>query len=278
MSKYYWTCRPIEYRVVRKIPMKQSFAEMQESTQAHYAVLSPYIEELFGAEDESLSQATLAGICRTVPTGAYILDYGCGTGSLGLSLITKGYRLDFYDPVKENLELLKMKFQTSLGHRIISSESDLRGPYSAIVLKEVLYHVLDSAERIALLRRLRRLLEPAGSVLIAQPFLTEHLYQNPPEYQLVMQSTRSNLKVWLRRKLLPDQQVAATILRLEVQGGNRIEVPAAYFATYDYQQLLQELSGAGLVQRQAIDVETGGLSEVVQPNRMYLLFLGVSTK
>jgi 2-polyprenyl-3-methyl-5-hydroxy-6-metoxy-1,4-benzoquinol methylase len=257
--------------------MKQSLSEMQTSTQAHYAVLCPYIEELFGAEDESLSQATLIALCRTVPTGASVLDYGCGTGSLGLSLITKGYRVDFYDPVMENLDSLKEKLQTGTGYQVTASHADLKGPYSAIVLKEVLYHVLDPSERVALLRRLRGLLEPTGSILVAQPFLTEQLYGSPSDYQLVMQTTRHNLKIWLRRELLPNQHVAATFLRLEEQGGKRIEVPAAYFATYNHQELLQELAGAGLVQRKAVDAESGEVSEAVQPNKMYLLFLGVST-
>lgn len=98
-----------------------------------------------------------------------ILDFGAGTGLIGLPLAARASHVDLVDTSPAMMEVLRAKIaaqaianvRTHLGEL---DQLDLpQGPYDAIVTNNALHHV----ERIPpLLERLAALLAPGGALLV----------------------------------------------------------------------------------------------------------------
>src|ERR1044072_1186672 len=53
----------------------------------------------------------LRQLLRNLPTGARLLDYGCGIGSDGLLLLEAGYRVEFADFANPSVEYLRWRMR-----------------------------------------------------------------------------------------------------------------------------------------------------------------------
>ncbi len=103
-----------------------------------------------------------------------ILVVGCGTGRDLLGLLDLGYRVEGVDLVPESIEALRgaliaRRMATDLYTGSIESVS-LPKRYDAFIFSWFCYSFIpQSANRIAVLRKLRALLNPAGRILISYP-------------------------------------------------------------------------------------------------------------
>lgn len=111
---------------------------------------------------------TIAPLAGTRLQGR-VLDFGAGTGLIGLPLAARARHVDFVDASPGMLEVLQGKLRnqgianatTHLGE--LSELSLPKGSFDAIVTNNALHHV-DEVE--PLLRRLADLLAPGGALII----------------------------------------------------------------------------------------------------------------
>jgi SAM-dependent methyltransferase len=104
-----------------------------------------------------------AAVARLVRPGAAILDYGCGTGSIGLLLQERGYRVVGAEVAPQALGVCRARGLTALD---LARESPSTGAADCVLSCDVLEHVEDD---VGLLARLRATIRPGGCFLGTVP-------------------------------------------------------------------------------------------------------------
>jgi 2-polyprenyl-3-methyl-5-hydroxy-6-metoxy-1,4-benzoquinol methylase len=92
-----------------------------------------------------------------------VLDFGCGIGNL-TALLARGF--DFvhgFDPSEKSLAMCAQRAPSAILHG--SEDAIPDGTFQTAILSGVLHHV-PVDERVALLRRLRRKLQPSGRLVV----------------------------------------------------------------------------------------------------------------
>jgi SAM-dependent methyltransferase len=97
------------------------------------------------------------------PTGAPILDYGCGIGNLTEQLVKSYREVHGFDPSRASLKVCQQRAPGSVLHEESAAVPD--GYFATAVLSGVLHHVRPH-ERIELLRTVHQKLAPGGRVVI----------------------------------------------------------------------------------------------------------------
>jgi ubiquinone/menaquinone biosynthesis C-methylase UbiE len=117
--------------------------------------------------------ARLAGaVTDHVPVGGNVLDLGCGTGELAISLATSGMRATGCDISPEMLRIAAKTDGSSQVVDWVELEANWRvlpfraGAFDAVVASSVLEYV---DEPVAVLRECHRVLRPGGIVLCTVP-------------------------------------------------------------------------------------------------------------
>jgi SAM-dependent methyltransferase len=93
----------------------------------------------------------LRALTRRVPSGASVLDYGCGIGSDGLMLLEKGYRVAFADFDNPSTRYLRWR----LGRRGLRASvydldrDEIPGGFDAAYAFDVIEHVDDPVRLLA---------------------------------------------------------------------------------------------------------------------------------
>jgi 2-polyprenyl-3-methyl-5-hydroxy-6-metoxy-1,4-benzoquinol methylase len=111
-----------------------------------------------------------------IRTGAHILDFGCGRGSLAVALAHRGCFVTGVDYSQDALrfaEAFKEKFSHDIQDRVhylhrSMSELDFQSEFDTIVLNQVYEHLYDW-ELDILLRKFREALKPDGTLVISTP-------------------------------------------------------------------------------------------------------------
>jgi ubiquinone/menaquinone biosynthesis C-methylase UbiE len=105
------------------------------------------------------------------PAPAVILDVGGGAGAYSFPLAEQGYVVDLIDPVPLHIEQAKKQSETNERAPRSIRVGDAReipcddACADAVLLFGPLYHLTDSAERIAAIQEARRVLCPEGVLL-----------------------------------------------------------------------------------------------------------------
>jgi len=79
--------------------------------QAFYRSSTSYLYNLTAFAMTGTKLPYLRELLRHVPTGARLLDYGCGIGSDGLLLLEAGYRVEFADFANPSVEYLRWRMR-----------------------------------------------------------------------------------------------------------------------------------------------------------------------
>jgi len=98
-------------------------------------------------------------LARAVPPGAKLLDYGCGIGSDGLSLMEQGFNVSFADFASPSVAYLKWRLASrGLEAKVYDIERDhIPAGFDAVFAFDVLEHVDDPFLFLARLESLARL-------------------------------------------------------------------------------------------------------------------------
>jgi len=129
-----------------------------------------------GSPIYSLRRSLILGLLPDRGDSLHFLDVGCGTGDYARALVERGHYVDAIDisqsAVEQTLnripERLRSQFHAQVGDFSLLGD---QSRYDGIVCSEVMEHVQEDE---ALLRRLRSLLLPHGSLILsvpADPFL-----------------------------------------------------------------------------------------------------------
>ncbi|HBI42599.1 MAG TPA: hypothetical protein DDY78_07030 [Planctomycetales bacterium] len=105
----------------------------------------------------------VCAVVRRFLRGGAVLDYGCGTGSIGLQLREHGFSVVGADVEPRALAACR---EHGLSVLDLNREQPARQGSDAVLACDVLEHVDDDVE---LLRRLREVLRPAGYLIATVP-------------------------------------------------------------------------------------------------------------
>ncbi len=93
-----------------------------------------------------------------IPPAAVGLEYGCGTGLVGLPILDRFSRLDFYDPSTKMIDLVLQKAAAlpspTFGSGFTERERLPLGTYDLIFSSMVFHHIRDLLSEIAFIRQL----------------------------------------------------------------------------------------------------------------------------
>lgn len=109
-------------------------------------------------------------ISKTFPVGSTVLDVGCASGDIAIELSLLGYNVCGIDFEQWRLERAK-KLAVKYGQKVTFEnksfeELDKSKVFNIVLLGEVLEHFEDP---VSMLKEIRGLLEPTGSVVITIP-------------------------------------------------------------------------------------------------------------
>ncbi len=92
----------------------------------------------------------------TYPPSTVALEYGCGTGLVGLPLLNGFSRLDFYDPSPKMIDSVREKAigSPSMGSCFSQRERLPHGAYDLIFSSMVFHHIRDLDTEVAFIREL----------------------------------------------------------------------------------------------------------------------------
>jgi len=121
----------------------------------------------------SLANQFAAELDKVIPDhrGLAILEFGCGTGLVGLRYAEKAASLDMVDASPAMLDVLRAKDEAQVSHVIVhegtlsmlDNQSFTPGSVDWIISNMALHHVEDIP---ALIKELHRLIKPGGRVTI----------------------------------------------------------------------------------------------------------------
>lgn len=143
-------------------------------------------EKYDSLERSAVSQIITAQIkaeLGELPTGLTLIDYGCGTGEVGLEFVADFETVYFADTAANMLKVVERKLAlasvTNSQTVQIQEGQDLGIKADVIVLVQVMLHVSDTQ---ALLESLYRSLKPNGQLIIIDfdknPLVTSDLVHN----------------------------------------------------------------------------------------------------
>jgi len=118
------------------------------------------------------------------PSGARVLDVGCGTGFWTEYYSARGARYTGVDIAQVSVDRLAARYPAQRFVCADVSEGVPAGPYDLVNVFDVLYHVTDDARWQAALRHLAGAVAPGGLLLVTDVFadrgrLAEHNVMRP---------------------------------------------------------------------------------------------------
>jgi len=118
--------------------------------------------------------STIRLIKKYFPQAGHICDVGSGPGRYSIELLKRGYRVTMFDISEASLQLAKAKLK-ELGleaERIICGDArDMSqlsdSEFDGVLLMGPMYHVIQKADRLHILKEVRRILRDSGVAIIA---------------------------------------------------------------------------------------------------------------
>lgn len=121
-------------------------------------------------------------LTRTVPSGARLLDFGCGVGSDGLRLLGEGYQVAFADFDNPSLAYLRWRLeQRGIDAPVYDVEAEIPGGFHAAYAFDVIEHVPDP---FAFLARLEASAQIVAVNLLSPIAGETHLHHSLPTAEL----------------------------------------------------------------------------------------------
>lgn len=124
-----------------------------------------FYKQLASIDAESNSFKKIEALLPILPSGAHVLDVGCGFGSVSEGLVQRGYRVTGMEINAEALACLESKGIAALNWDL-SRPFQMPERFDLILVLDVLEHVFDPA---ALVRECVKVLNPGGSILVTVP-------------------------------------------------------------------------------------------------------------
>jgi 2-polyprenyl-3-methyl-5-hydroxy-6-metoxy-1,4-benzoquinol methylase len=158
-----------------------------------------------------------------------VLDYGCGTGLLGLQLLPQVGSLTGADSSPAMLEVLAQKIESQDLHHVQTQLVDFehgahaKGTYDLIVSSMVAHHVPDTA---ALFKEWMRLLKPHGQIAFADLDSEDGAFHGDNTGVFHLGFDRDHLReLLLAAGFIEVRAGTATSVRKEVEGQGEREFP-----------------------------------------------------
>lgn len=130
-------------------------------------------------------------LVRHVPSGARVLDYGCGISSDGLMLLEAGYRVEFADFDNPSVAFLRWRLERrGFDAPVHDLDKHVPDDFDAAYAFDVIEHVEDPFAFLAEMERRARLIEV--NLLAPDPF-DQDLHHELPVADLLNHVTRRRL-------------------------------------------------------------------------------------
>ena len=180
-----------------------------------------------------LAKAVGEAILREAPLTKEmdVLDYGCGTGLIGLFLLPQVRSVTGADSSDGMLDVLRKKIKDGDIQNMQCIRLDLdhapvpEGRYHLIVTSMVLHHAVDTARVLA---AFRQMLHPKGLLCVADLDKEPGLFHTPEAATSVhhLGFDRAELKAQLVRAEFKNvRDMTAHSIRKPVQGGGELDFP-----------------------------------------------------
>ena len=118
--------------------------------------------------------STLHLIDRYFPAQGHVCDIGGGPGRYTIELIRRGYQVTLFDLSEEEVRLARARLDElglSAEQLIVGDARDLSGlaskSFDAALLMGPMYHIVEPAERVGVLRGLARILKAQGIAIVS---------------------------------------------------------------------------------------------------------------
>lgn len=124
----------------------------------------------FVAERSSIGAATVRSWCRALPSGASVLDLGCGCGvPIAAALLAEGCNVSAVDASPTMVAAFRQRFpQARVACEPVEASSFFNSPFHGVVAVGLLFLLPDDGQR-ALIRRVSAALQPGGRFLFTAP-------------------------------------------------------------------------------------------------------------
>lgn len=108
--------------------------QKQDAVNLYFESTAEFWRDVYGQADLAgqIYRDRLRAVLRMVdhlapPSGAHVLDAGCGAGGLTVALAAKGYTVDAIDAVEKMVDLTdELAAESGLGHRVCARVGDIR--------------------------------------------------------------------------------------------------------------------------------------------------------
>ena len=119
-------------------------------------------------------ESTLGLIEKYFPVTGKIADIGSGPGRYAIACLEKGYEVTLYElsegliaKAKTEIEKLGLKAEAYINDDARNLHQLSGDHFDAVLLLGPLYHIIDKAERIAVLKNVHRILKKGGTAIVA---------------------------------------------------------------------------------------------------------------